>query len=119
MPDLPVPFDLAQLRRQAKELRSLALAGDRIARERIRRAHPRFGRTRLTDAELASFTLRDAQLCIARELGFDGWHGVLAHAQGDADVERPWRRWPDDPAGGIFDRAARVSRRGGPSPRRT
>ena len=113
MPGLPVPFDVAQLRRQAKELRALALSGDRIARERIRRTHPRFGRTRLTDAELAGFTLRDAQLCVARELGFDGWRGVVAHAHGDADVERPWRRWPDEPTLGVARRAERVSREAG------
>ncbi len=110
MPGLPDPFDVEQLRRQAKELRAAAMAGDRLARERIRQSHPRFGRRRLADADLAGFTLRDAQLCIARELGFDGWRDVLAHAQGASDVSRIWRRWPNTPSYDLFSRAARVSR---------
>ena len=43
--DLPDPFDVDLLRRHAKDLRRAALAGDGLARERVRKAHPRFGRT--------------------------------------------------------------------------
>lgn len=107
--DLPSPFDVDQLRRQAKELRAAALAGDLVARERIRRAHPRFGRTRLNDEDLATFTLRDAQLCLARELGFDGWTAVLAHAHGDP-VDRLWRRWPEHPGGRLQNRVVEVAK---------
>ena len=113
MSNLPIPFDVAQIRRQAKDLRALALGGDRIARERIRRTHPRFGRGRIADADLVGFTLRDAQLCLARELGFDGWREVLSYAQGNVDVDRPWRRWPDELTHGISRRAERVSREAG------
>lgn len=113
MPDLPSPFNVAQLRRQAKELRALAFAGDRVARERIRQAHPRFGRSRLSDTDLAAFTLRDAQLCLARELGFEGWPDVLAHAHNAGHAERPWRRWPDFAGLGIYKRAELVSREAG------
>lgn len=111
--DLPSPFDAGQLRRRAKELRGAALAGDRVARERIRQVHPRFGRDRLGDEDLVGFTLRDAQLCLARELGFDGWTAVLAHAASEAGVDRPWRRWPDHPSGNLMDRALEVSHASG------
>jgi hypothetical protein len=105
---LPSPFDAGQLRRRAKELRAAAAGGDLVARERVRRSHPRLGPARLTDADLDGFTLRDAQLCVARELGFDGWAAVLAHAQGTA-VKRPLRRWPDRPSNGLTARCMAVS----------
>jgi hypothetical protein len=101
---LSSPFDVDQLRTQARALRRSALAGARLARERIRKAHPRFDRQRLDDEALRAFTVRDAQLCIARELGFDGWRDVLAHAHGEA-VDRRWRRWPDRPGGQLLRRA--------------
>lgn len=106
--DLPSPFDVDQTRRRAKEFREAVLAGDRLARERARKAHPRFGTARLTDADVSSFNLRDAQLCLARELGFDGWQALLAHAQGTPS-DRPWRRWPDRIDGPFMDRALDVA----------
>jgi hypothetical protein len=112
--DLPDPFDVDLLRRRAKDLRRAALAGDGLARERVRKAHPRFGRARLTDGDLAAFTLRDAQLCVAREMGFDGWTAVLAHAQGQP-AGRPWQRWPDRADMGLFLRAVEVAQEVGTS----
>lgn len=106
--DLPEPFVVDLLRRRAKELRRAAVAGDGPARERVRKAHPRFGRARLTDDDLAAFTLRDAQLCVARELGFDGWTAVLAHAQGQP-AGRPWQRWPDRADMWLLPRAVEVA----------
>lgn len=61
---LPERPDLGQLRRQAKELRRSALAGDGDAIERLRRH---------ADVDLATATLSTAQLVIARELGFASW----------------------------------------------
>jgi hypothetical protein len=110
--DLPTPFDVDHLRRRAKEFRRAVLAGDRLARERARKAHPRFGTARLTDADIGAFTLRDAQLCLARELGFDGWQAVLAHVQGTPS-DRPWRRWPDQPDLALSQRAIDVARAAG------
>jgi hypothetical protein len=60
---LPERPDLDQLRRQAKELRRSALAGDRDAIERLRDA----------DVDPATVTLSIAQLVIAREFGFASW----------------------------------------------
>jgi hypothetical protein len=61
---LPEHPDLGQLRRQAKELRRSALAGDRDAIERL---------LRHADADPATVTLSMAQLVIAREFGFASW----------------------------------------------
>lgn len=60
---LPERPDLDQLRRQAKELRRSALAGDRHAVERLRGV----------EVDPATVTLSSAQLVIARELGFASW----------------------------------------------
>jgi hypothetical protein len=61
---LPEHPDLDQLRRQAKELRRSALAGDRDAIERL---------LRHADVDPATVTLSTAQLVIAREFGFASW----------------------------------------------
>lgn len=60
MPDLPARPDLAQLRRQAKELLRAARSGDAGALARVRRVSDRI--------DLAS-----AQLALAREYGFASW----------------------------------------------
>jgi hypothetical protein len=66
MPEQSVPQhpDLAQLRRQAKELRDALRRGEKRAVERLRRYSQ-------VDAE--SVTLSAAQLVIAREHGFPSW----------------------------------------------
>ena len=61
---LPERPDLDQLRRQAKELRRSAQAGDRDAIERL---------LRYADVDPATVTLSTAQLVIARESGFASW----------------------------------------------
>jgi hypothetical protein len=61
---LPEHADLDQLRRQAKELRRSALAGDCDAIERLRRH---------ADVDPSTVTLSAAQLVIAREFGFASW----------------------------------------------
>jgi hypothetical protein len=61
---LPERPDVDQLRRQARELRRSALAGDRDAIERLRR---------YADVDPATATLSTAQLVIAREFGFASW----------------------------------------------
>ena len=63
---LPERPDLDQLRRQAKELRRSALAGDRDAVERLRRH---------ADVDPATVTLSTAQLVIAREFGSPAGRG--------------------------------------------
>jgi ankyrin repeat protein len=63
MPTLPPHPDLAQLRRQAKELLRAAAAGDRPASERIH-------------AVSEQVTLTGAQLAVAREHGFESWPAI-------------------------------------------
>lgn len=60
MPTLPAHPDLDQLRRQAKELRRAAVAGDQRAIERIH-------------AVSQPLTLAGSQLALAREYGFESW----------------------------------------------
>lgn len=102
-------IDPVRLRQQAKDLRARALGGDRVARERIRRAHPRFRKARPTDVELSQFTNSDALLCIARELGFSDWRNVLAQVRTDRVMDRPWQRWPEGSDTTISDRCRDVS----------
>jgi ankyrin repeat protein len=70
---LPPDANLRQLRNQAKDLCRACRQGDADAIGRIGQTHPRF--SGLTQAEIAAvdIALADAQLVIARELGFDSW----------------------------------------------
>jgi hypothetical protein len=77
MPEQSVPQhpDLAQLRRQAKELRDALRRGEKRAVERLRRYSQ-------VDAE--SVTLSAAQLVIAREHGFPSWPQLKERAETSA-----------------------------------
>ncbi len=68
MPQLPDRPDLAQLRRQARELQRAAAGGDPAARQRIQRVS-------------AQTTLSAAQLAMAREYGFASWAGLKEEAE--------------------------------------
>lgn len=76
---LPPDANLRQLRNQAKDLRRACRKGDPVAIRRIGESHPRF--SGLTEAEIAAagVALADAQLVIARELGFDSWPKLKKH----------------------------------------
>jgi ankyrin repeat protein len=76
---LPPDANLRQLRNQAKDLRRACREGDANAIGRIGQTHPRF--SGLTQAEItaAGIALADAQLVIARELGFDSWPKLKKH----------------------------------------
>jgi len=67
---LPERPDLGQLRSRAKELRDAAQRGDAAALERFARRHP--------SARQGAVSLADAQLVIARELGFASWPRLKA-----------------------------------------
>ena len=67
---LPERPDLGQLRRRAKELRDAAQRGDAAALERFARHH--------RSARQSAVSLADAQLVIARELGFASWPRIKA-----------------------------------------
>ncbi len=65
--------NLRQLKNQAKDLCRACVEGDLSALSRVGQSHPKF--SGLTQAEIAAggIVLADAQLVIARELGFDSW----------------------------------------------
>jgi hypothetical protein len=66
---LPAKASLGQLRARAKDLRKAVAKGRPDAIERVRAHHPSY--------DLASFTLRDAQLTIAREYGSASWPELM------------------------------------------
>jgi hypothetical protein len=66
---LPAKASLSQLRARAKELRKAVVKGRPDAIERARVHHPAY--------DEASFTLRDAQLTIAREYGLASWPELM------------------------------------------
>ncbi|MEO7715075.1 MAG: ankyrin repeat domain-containing protein [Capsulimonas sp.] len=70
---MPIGVDLAQLRTQAKELLQAVQASSPEAVTRFRAHHPRF--------PIASPKLTDAQLVLARELGYPSWPKLVAAAR--------------------------------------
>lgn len=83
---LPENPSLSHLKRQAKALKKAYLAGEPEALARVRTFHP-------AATDLDQITLRDAQVTVAREYGFDGWH-QLNQEVGERLVEqRDLHRW--------------------------
>jgi hypothetical protein len=80
---LPDNADLSQLRALAKELKRAYAGGSPAAVERVKALRPDAG---------PEVPLRDAQLVIAREHGFDGWReltaAVVAQQSGGRDLDR-------------------------------
>ncbi|QMU76844.1 hypothetical protein GXW83_14970 [Streptacidiphilus sp. PB12-B1b] len=76
--------DLGQLRARAKELRRAHAGGNPAAVARVRAVHP--------DAA-AQIPLRDAQLVVAREHGFDGWRELAAATVAQQSGGRDLNRW--------------------------
>ena len=74
---LPDKASLSQLRTQAKELRRAVTKSRPDAVARVRAHHP--GHAGGADGRLdpAAFTLRDAQVTVAREYGFVGWRELV------------------------------------------
>jgi hypothetical protein len=81
---LPDNADLAQLRAQAKELRRAYAGGNPAAEAQVRAVLP---------AAKAEIQLRDAQLVIAREHGFDGWRDLTAAVVTQQAGGRDLNRW--------------------------
>ncbi len=81
---LPANADLSQLRAQAKELRRAYLGGSPAALTRVQAVVP--------DAK-PDIPLRDAQLVIAREHGFDGWRDLSAAVVAQQSGGRDLNRW--------------------------
>jgi hypothetical protein len=82
MTSLPDRPDLHQLRIQAKELKRAMQQGEQRALDRVLAFHPKFAGRPAERLEGWRFTLRDAQVTIACELGFDSWKGLLAKLEG-------------------------------------
>lgn len=90
MTSLPDRPDLDQLRTQAKELKRALAAGDQTALDRVLASHPKYvGRPAERLGEIG-LTLRDAQVTIARELGFESWKALLAEVEGAGERVR-WK----------------------------
>lgn len=88
---LPANPNITQLKRQAKELKRAVSAGDASALERVRLSHPSYSAGAAVVPD--DFTLRDAQVTIAREYGFDGWHQLSTHVGELMVEERDLHRW--------------------------
>jgi hypothetical protein len=84
---LPARADLAQLRHQAKDLRKAVIGGNPAALARA--AAARDGHV----VDRAAFTLRDAQLVVAREYGYAGWHALVSAVGNRQVAERDLHRW--------------------------
>jgi len=78
---LPARPNLEQFRKQAKELLKRRSSND--VTQRIKKFHPRL--RELTEAQLKTFSLADAQCVLAREHGFESWPKFIKHIQ---DISR-------------------------------
>jgi|GEM_PF-1120885 len=97
LPDRP---DLNQLRIQVKEFKHAFEQGEQSAIDRILESHPKFTGRRAERLEGWKLSLRDAQVTIARELGFESWRALLTEVEG-----KPSQRWESDRSSDISSRA--------------
>lgn len=81
-------MDLDQLRKRAKELKSAVRGNDADALGRVLASHPNYAGRPPERLSHAHFSLRDAQVTIARELGFEGWSALTDAARGPAAATR-------------------------------
>ena len=87
---LPANPNLTQLKKQAKDLKKAVEANDPQALARVAAFHPSYDDV---EAVGAQFSNRDAQLTIAREYGFDGWHQLNTEVGNRMVDERDLHRW--------------------------
>jgi hypothetical protein len=83
--------NISQLKRQAKDLRRAVAGSDPAAVQRVRSFHPSHSASSAVEPD--AFTLRDAQVTIAREYGFDGWHQLATHVGEQMVDQRDLHRW--------------------------
>ena len=86
---LPANPNLTQIKKQAKDLKRAVTSGDAEALARVVAFHPSIE----TEAEFTDFTLRDAQVTLAREYGFDGWYQLTTEVGNRMVDERDLHRW--------------------------
>lgn len=80
MPDLPSRPSLSQIRKQAKSLRKSCSDADPEALKRFRDHHPDV-------VARTSISLRDAQLVVAREYGYNSWADLKTKVESEAGKE--------------------------------
>lgn len=78
---LPTTTNLRQLKNQAKDLCRACRESDPEAIRRIGETHPSFSGKTQAEIAVADIALTDAQLVIARELGFDSWPKLKKHVE--------------------------------------
>lgn len=91
MSSLPDRPDIDQLRRRAKDLKRSVASGDQSAIDRVLASHPKYVGRPAERLQPQTVSLRDAQVTVARELGFDSWHELvtaLEKATSEAAIER-------------------------------
>jgi hypothetical protein len=88
---LPANPNITHLKHQAKDLKRAVVAREPVALERVRKSHPSGATATMEDP--AGFTLRDAQVVIAREYGFEGWHQLSTHVGEQMVEQRDLHRW--------------------------
>lgn len=87
--ELPANPNISQLKKQAKDLADLVRSHDSTAIERVVTFHPAG-----TEAlENEPFALREAQVTLAREYGFDSWQMLNIEAGNRMFDERDLHRW--------------------------
>jgi hypothetical protein len=92
-PPRPGDPDLRRLRNRAKELRRGVHRGVPADLELFARHHPRGAALAASPDTRAAVTLRDAQVALARSLGFDGWHALVQGVGRRRVEERDMHRW--------------------------
>ena len=87
---LPANPNVTQIKKQAKDLQRMVQAHDPSALARVVAFHPSVEDPAEVRPDLA---LRDAQLTIAREYGFAGWHQLNTEVGNLMVDERDLHRW--------------------------
>lgn len=82
---LPANPNITHLKKQAKDLKKGVGRGEADALDRVAAVRG--------EQPGADFTLRDAQLVIAREYGYDGWHALNTEVGERMVEERDLHRW--------------------------
>lgn len=78
---LPPKLSLEQLKKQAKALLKAHQSGEPAACTRTKASFSRLSRSPESEISSAAFSLRDAQLVVAREWGFESWPNLKRYVE--------------------------------------
>jgi hypothetical protein len=84
------PWNLEELREQARDLRRAVAAGEPEAFERVLRSHPKYVDRPAERLRWQSITLRDAQETVARERAGVGWAELVHQLENSGDASPRW-----------------------------